>query len=161
MPTIACLAAQYAWLPLRAGRKPAPEAMLTMRPYRAFFITGAHACDNQNAPLTLASKIACQSLSLIASIGPRPRPRDPPAPLTRISSRPWAATIAATVCPHASRSPMSRWCGIAPLSATASRPSKLMSATWTLAPALTSRVAMARPIPCAAPVTSATRSLKS
>src|SRR5438552_5780053 len=81
--------------------------------------------------------IAFQSASLISSIGRPTWPTTPPAQLTRTSTRPMPSTRAVT-CRGSARSAVSR------------------STRWTFAPSSASPSAMAVPMPCADPVTSAT-----
>ena len=66
-------------MPVRLGRSPAPEAMLTMRPNPPRFMCGATACEHQNAPCTLASNSTIQSCSPTSSSGRPTCPRTPPA----------------------------------------------------------------------------------
>src|SRR5207253_4382328 len=85
----------------------------------------------------LASKIAFQSASLISSRGRPIWPTTPPAQFTRTSTRPMRATSAST-CRASARSAVSR------------------STRCTFAPSSSSPLAIAVPIPCAPPLTSAT-----
>ncbi len=50
-------------MPVRLGRSPAPEEMVTIRPAPRAFIPGASACAHHIAASTLAAKIARQSSS--------------------------------------------------------------------------------------------------
>ena len=53
-------------MPVRLGRSPAPEAMVTILPQPRSAMAGATACTNQNALSTLARNMACQSVSSIS-----------------------------------------------------------------------------------------------
>src|SRR5947199_4327860 len=111
--------------------------MFTIRPHPAVFIAGTTARVHRNVVVRLASMIAFQSASLISSIGRPTWPTTPPAQLTRTSTRPMPSTRAVT-CRGSARSAVSR------------------STRWTFAPSSASPSAMAVPMPCADPVTSAT-----
>src|SRR5512143_142127 len=135
--------------------------MFTMRPPRAAFIAGATACEKRNAPVTLTSKIFCQSASETSSSGWPTWPSTPPALFTRMSTRPVAANASATNASAALLSLTStRRAAHAPPAATQSRcvsssSSSTKSQAQTLAPRWANARLMARPKPCAAPVTMA------
>src|SRR3954463_14515876 len=126
-------------MPVRLTLRPAPEEMLTMRPPPAAFIPGTTARVHTNVLVRFASTTARQSASDTASTGWWTWPTTPPAQLTSTSTRPSSATSASTaaesVTSHCSR-----------------------STPCTGSPSAASAAAMAAPIPCAVPVTSATRS---
>ena len=63
-------------MPVRLGRKPAPEAIVTTRPEPARFKCGAAAWTRKKAESTLASNRARQSASDTSSIGRPTCPRD-------------------------------------------------------------------------------------
>src|SRR5512146_1005286 len=116
--------------------------MLTIRPYRRSFMPGATARVQTNVLVRFASTTACQSASETSSSGRPTWPTTPPALLTRMSTRPIPATRSAT-CPESLTSTVSRSC------------------PCTTAPCASSAAAMPAPIPCAVPVTSATRPVRS
>src|SRR3954470_15963562 len=126
-------------MPVSETLRPAPEEMLTIRPQPAAFIPGVTARVHTNVLVRFASTTARQSASDTSSSGRPTWPTTPPAQLTSTSTRPIASTSAATaagsVTSHCAR-----------------------STPCTLIPSAASAAAMAAPIPCAVPVTSATRS---
>ena len=143
-------------MPVRLGRRPAPDAMKTSRPCRWARIGTAAAWASQNALSTLARNRACQSASS-TSVRSRPTcPHTPPAALTTMSSRFDSSSTWPTRDCTASREPRSqRCCGIDG-SAAIDPVIGAMSARCTRAPAEPSASAIARPMPWAAPVTRAT-----
>src|SRR4051794_35004197 len=126
-------------MPVSETLRPAPEEMLTIRPQPAAFMPGTTARVHTNVLVRFASTTARQSASDTASTGWWTWPATPPAQLTSTSTRPICATSASTaaesVTSHSSR-----------------------STPWTVNPSAASAAAIAAPIPCAVPVTSATRS---
>src|SRR3954462_5164177 len=126
-------------MPVSETLRPAPEGMLTIRPQPAAFIPGVTARVATNVLVRFASTTARQSASDTSSSGRPTWPTTPPAQLTSTSTRPISCTSAATaaesVTSHSSR-----------------------STPWTMNPSAASAAAIAAPIPCAVPVTSATRS---
>src|SRR3954452_12638942 len=141
-PIWPALALAYAWIPVRLTLRPAPDEMFTMRPYRRSFIPGATARVQRNVDFRFASTTACQSASETSSSGRPTWPTTPPALLTRMSTLPIDATKSAT------------W-----RSAVASTVSRAQPCT--VAPCSVSAAAIALPMPCAVPVTIATRPRRS
>src|SRR5438477_1636322 len=136
-PICAALALAYAWIPVRLTLRPAPDEMFTIDPARAAFIPGMTARVQRNALVRFASTIARHSSSLTSSRGLPTWPTTPPALLTSTSMRP-SRLIRLATCLGSERSAVSR------------------STRWTFAPSSSSPFAIAVPIPCAVPVTSAT-----
>src|SRR5689334_16981033 len=97
---------------------------------------GTTARVQTNVVVRFASTTACQSSSGTSSSGTPTWPTTPPALLTRMSTGAMRSTSAVTCC-------------VSPAS-TVSR-----STPWTVAPQRSSAAAIAAPIPCAVPVTSA------
>src|SRR4051812_47280632 len=126
-------------MPVSETLRPAPDEMFTIRPQRRSFMPGATARVHTNVLVRLASTTARQSASDTSSSGRPTCPATPPAQLTRTSTRPSsdtsAATAAESLTSHASR-----------------------STPCTVRPSAASAETIAAPIPCALPVTSATRS---
>ena len=149
-------------MPVRLGRNPAPDEMLTMRPNFWRFMCGAAACEHQKAPCTFASNRTSQSCSLTSSMGFATCPRTPPAQLTRMSMPPRAFAISSKTRPTAARSARSRVrVALAPDSAAMRRPASSRSSAQTWAPSAARDCTMLRPMPCAAPVTATRRLAKS
>src|SRR6266550_8790242 len=111
--------------------------MFTIRPARAAFIAGMTARVQRNVLVRFASTMARQSSSPISSRGRPTWPATPPALLTSTSMGPMRSISRAT-WPGSARSAVSR------------------STRCTFAPSSSSPSAIALPIPCAVPVTSAT-----
>src|SRR5438477_2556742 len=141
-PIWPALALAYACIPVRLTLRPAPDEMFTIDPARAAFIPGMTARVQRNALVRLASTIAFHSSSLTSSRGLPTWPATPPALLTRTSMRPSRLMRPAT-CAGSERSAVSR------------------STRWTFAPSSSRPSAIAVPMPCAVPVTSATFPLSS
>src|SRR5438552_3596471 len=129
-------------MPVRLTLRPAPEEMFTIDPARAAFIAGMTARVQRNALVRFASTIERQSSSLTCSSGLPTWPTTPPALLTSTSMRPRRA-IRSVTCLGSERSAVSR------------------STRWTFAPSSSRPFAIAVPMPCAVPVTSATLPLSS
>src|SRR5580692_1376132 len=110
--------------------------MLTIRPQRRCRIPGTTARVHRNVLVRLASTIACQSSSVTSSSGRPAWPQTPPALLTRMSTAAIAAKNSAT-------------------SAGLVRSATSLSTRWTTAPSPASASAIAAPMPCAVPVTTA------
>src|SRR4051794_4464971 len=141
-PIWPAFALAYAWIPVRLTLRPAPDEMFTMRPYPRAFIPGTTARVQRKVDLRFASTTACQSSSATSSSGRPTWPTTPPALFTRMSTRPTEATNAST----AARS----------VTSTVS-----LSQPWTAAAHSASERAIPAPIPCATPVTIATRPFRS
>src|SRR2546426_12431914 len=129
-------------MPVRLTLRPAPDEIFTIEPARAAFIEGMTARVQRNALVRFASTIARQSSSVTWSSGLPTWPTTPPALLTRMSMRPSRAISLAT------------WAGSV-------RSAVSRSTRWTVAPSSSNPFAIAVPIPCAVPVTSATFPLSS
>jgi hypothetical protein len=127
-PIWPALALAYAWIPVRLTLRPAPDEMLTMRPWRRAFMPGATARVHRKVLVRLASTTARQSASEISSSGRPTWPTTPPALLTRMSTFPTAATNSSTCA--------------ASVTSTVSR-----SQPWTVAPCSPSAAAIAAPMP--------------
>ena len=157
MPSRPAFAAEYEAWP-RSPPVAAPEEMTTSRPRRRSRIPASAGCSVRNAPVRLTSSSCRQAAgatfsaramwSTIAALATT-APIGPSSP----AARPWAAAeAAASVTSHVSASARPPTCSIARAVASTSR-SRSQAAT--AHPSLASRSAMARPIPRAAPVTSA------
>ena len=152
-------------MPVRLMPRPAPLEMLTTRPKRCCFMPGATACAMKNAPDRLTSKIACQSLSEISSSGRPTWPSTPPALLTRMSMRRHRrldfCDDRLDGAPVADIENMrNRQCSPAQRNGLG-EPGFVDVADMDACAALANAFAMARPKPCAAPVTITVRPLNS
>src|ERR1700730_15153890 len=133
-----------------------------MRPYRASTIWRCTARVNRKTLFRFTSRTASHSSSLILNTR---LSRVIPALLTRMSVRPKRDVPASTVAPTCSRPETSHpnaaaWPPAASIRwTTGEARSASTSTTATRAPSDASRSAVAWPIPCAAPVTTATRSV--
>src|SRR5258708_6668239 len=140
--------------------RPAVELTLTTRPHCCGFIASAAARVRKKTDFKLILIMRSNHSSVMSAIGMRGQI---PALFTRISSLPNAATTFVTNCSHSAGLPTSQRNALAlpPFAcidcATFSARSSLMSATATVAPFSLSKWAVASPIPCAPPVTMATR----
>jgi len=148
-PSCAGFAVAQLWMPVRLTPSPAPEEITTMRPARLRFITGITARAARKAPLTLTSWIASHAASLASSTGFGDCPRTPPATWTRMSGSPAVAISFG----QASASVTSSRCRATEGGIAASFWTRMSVAT-TAAPRSPKAVAIAAPIPCAAPVPS-------
>ena len=139
------------------------DAMLMMLPRPRFFMPGIAACATTNGALRLVSTIASKSAIGKSATGCR---RWMPALLTTTSSEPCFASIAAMPAFTASTSVTSNTAASTLPPSPAIGLAAASSATWsrpfitTVAPARASPAAMPRPMPRAAPVTSATRPVR-
>src|SRR5690349_7326111 len=134
--------------------------MLTMRPQPASIIAGRTAWVTWNVPSTWTSRTRRQSSNVTSAKWPPP---GTPALLTRIVGWPSSATSrsmaaeTATGSLTSATSPTARPPAEVIAATTASAPSASRSRQPTAAPSPARRIAVARPIPDAAPVTSAMR----
>src|SRR6185295_12868485 len=131
--------------------------MLTIAAPPAEASAGTAALVNRNVPTTLMSRMRVNSSSVISTNG---LAISMPALFTSRSRPPKASTAAATAAVTSAVDRTSQAMPMHPLpssAAAALAPSPLMSAIATLAPPATSRFAIARPIPRAAPETIARR----
>src|SRR3954466_12863932 len=126
-------------MPVSDTLRPAPEEMFTIRPHPAAFIPATTPRVHTNVLVRFASTTARQSSSDTSSSGRPTWPATPPAQLTSTSTRPMRcssqATEAESVTSHSS-----------------------LSTPCTRNPSARRAAAIAAPIPCAVPVTSAVRS---
>src|SRR6185503_6617621 len=139
---------------------PAIEVMLTMRPLLRAIMCGIACLAQRNAPVTFTASVRSQSarsMSTTRSVGP-----PTPALLTRMSSPPSSASVAATTDFTAASSATSasavatRPPALRISAAVASSVSRRVAASITAAPSETKRSAIARPMPRPPPVMSAT-----
>src|ERR1051326_4115507 len=153
-------------MPVRLTPRPAPLEMFTIRPQCAAFMAGATAWLQWNAPSRFTPTIARQSASVTCSSGRPTCPATPPASFTSTSIRPRAANVSLAMACTAARSVTSSGrASSEPPSAAASfavaaNSSASTSQPTTWAPRSASASAIARPRPCAAPVTMAVRPSK-
>src|ERR1700683_2219609 len=123
-------------MPVLLTVRPAAEEIVMIRPQPRFFMPGITARLHRNAVVRLASTTSPQFWSVTSSIGWPTCPATPPALLTRMSTSPTAAKNSRT--------------------ATGSLKSALsLSTPCTVAPSSLSAAAIAVPMPCATPVTTA------
>src|SRR6516164_250479 len=132
------------------------EATLTIAPLLRAHMWRAAARAHRNTPVMLTATTFSQSASGWSSAGWR---SPMPAPLTRTSMPPWRLATAAIAASTDASSPTSTACAEAALpsaraAGSAASPSRSRSAT--AAHAATKVAAVARPIPRAPPVTTAT-----
>jgi len=131
----------------------------TIRPPPWRFMCGIASRARRIAANSLSSKSACHIASVAAANSPV---AEVPALLTRMSSRPKAASVSATTrsqsaalltsaCTGATRPPAARISA-----AVCSSRSRPRAAIATAAPSCASSTAVARPMPCVPPVTIAT-----
>src|ERR1700737_1727690 len=132
--------------------------MLTIAPPPCSRIRGAAALEHRNGPVRFTAMIRLQSASLVSSTGANTAT---PALLTRASSRPNRSITAAIAAATAAASETSQVIASvlfgsfsAATALACSSPS--MSSSATRHPSARKRLAVASPIPRAAPVTSAT-----
>src|SRR5262247_4170613 len=159
------LAVAYALLLLALIPRPAMDEMFTILPPRWRFITGTRAWMKRKVPSRLKVRSCCQSASESSSTVAAGREMMvlPPSALTRMSMCPCSRTTRSTTastCTASSASARYAWARppVAWMAATASlsRPSSL-STRATVPPSAQMMSAVARPIPLAAAVMSATR----
>src|SRR5574341_178267 len=157
--------------------RPAPEEMLTIAPPPRAFMWGTTARVKWNAPSRLIATIRRHASSLTCSTGCIVCPATPPAVLTRMSIRPAASATSPTNAPTRAASVTStsavwerprppvlaagedRRVADSTASRVPSRSSPSTSQAQICAPSPARATQIARPIPCAAPVTIATRSV--
>lgn len=138
---------------------PAAEAMLMMHPPPPSFMALMACRVPTNTPSRFVASTRRQSARLVSVIG---RAKAMPAQLTAMSRRPHSARIRAiaacqSVCEVTSSRKASAWPPPAQIaSATCAESGSFRSAKATLAPASARRLAVALPMPEAAPVTRAT-----
>src|SRR4030095_12873618 len=130
---------------------PLSEHTETIRPQPAARMCGNAACIAQNALISPTRKECSRASSVLYSRRATPPP--PQALFTRMSVLPNSLTAHSTAAITWSRTPTPPGASSAP-----ARPvSSTSSATSTFAPSRAKRRAIARPIPCPAPVTIAAR----
>src|ERR1700744_3700987 len=132
---------------------PATDERLTIEPPPLCFIARTASRQPRNAPSALIALTLRQSSSVVVSILPRTAT---PALLTRISSRPNAARTASTTARQRASSVTSCASVRSASAPSVFKPVSLRPVTTTVAPSAWNRAAVARPMPDAAPVMSAT-----
>src|SRR5713226_2672135 len=128
--------------------------MFTMRPHFLRYMSGSAYLVSRNAPTSITRTMYSQRSSGKSSTG---ETCCSPALFTRMSTPPHSLRARSTSARQSSREEMSARCAIAPFSgvATARSCASSMSARSTRAPRPERSSAIARPMPLAAPVTSA------
>src|ERR1700688_3125417 len=153
------LAAQYACKP-GAARSPAIDAVEMMEPPPVLRISGTACLMPRNTARSRIEKLRSQFSALVLSSDPTAPPR--PAWLYMTSRRPnsLSARSTALLIFSSLETSVSWKTALPPFSlqsrTAASPPSRLRSAITTAAPSPANRIAVARPIPLAAPVMTAT-----